>query len=390
MTPAERARGAAPLLGAISKRHPVWPVLKDARGLSRHLSLSSVADLSHVERLVAVAYLLGDRDGAIESARLLDDCEFEGNWDLWSCVQVVRTVAARALRERGDAADADAMVSSVLREDERFLAADQVALASHHDLNAFYAECYGGLREACTWRLTSWSWMVRCSEIPWCPGRDDLSVEVRLMAPQLVDDINLAGRRGRARRGEGVPVVEEPHDQFNAALRGTLEGFKALYDGDPNARTPLLGRTLLFLALSGRRDEEERLRIVRFLVSEGADVSAPIGGYGLIPLGVGLRTGLWRSGEFLAEVVRLLTGAGADPNVSGRGSSPMAAVLETRGMTADVAWPACEALMDAGADWRVGRAAPGGGRMLGCPEIADGLLPGFGDRLREWHPRTSP
>ena len=60
---------------------------------------------------------------------------------------------------------------------------------------------------------------------------------------------------------------------FDAARDGTYQDFARFYNGNPNQFDKGLRLSLLQLAVLGKKKEEDKLKIVKFLLSEGADIN---------------------------------------------------------------------------------------------------------------------
>ena len=67
-------------------------------------------------------------------------------------------------------------------------------------------------------------------------------------------------------------------DIFDAVRDGTYFDFMDFYSGNPNLFNKYAGMSLLQLAVVNDRYPDEKIKILRFLISEGADK------YGAIPL----------------------------------------------------------------------------------------------------------
>ena len=62
-------------------------------------------------------------------------------------------------------------------------------------------------------------------------------------------------------------------DIFDAVRDGTYADFRKFYTGDPNLFNKYAGMSLLQLAFVNDRNAEEKIKIIQFLISQGADVN---------------------------------------------------------------------------------------------------------------------
>lgn len=377
------------VLASAEAAHPNWYVRQCTRPLGKGFNPSSERDMRRLATLAALLYLYADHDAVMRCVEVVSGVGRPKNEAIATSVNTIRVFGARVARTSGDTGASDEALSSIVAREARGLWPAQLDMVRDYEAKALSAEWRDDLRGGCEWRLSAYVWLSRAATLPGFPV-DARAAEATLsaLAPRLVCDIDLAGRRGRARRGEGV-AVPAPLTQFDAARWGTVGEFEELYEGDPNAADDLLGCTLLLCSLTGRRDEASRAEASRRLVAAGADVRGGVEAYGgLTPLHALYRSGSIRSPRFLEGMTRLLLSAGADPNRrdSGRGTpypgvTPFGdAVLLTRIPLEDM-WPTFQLLLEAGADWHASY-----GPKADCLELAAPLAwrQGFAERVEAW------
>ena len=62
-------------------------------------------------------------------------------------------------------------------------------------------------------------------------------------------------------------------NEFDAVRDGTFSEFKSFYSGNANAMNKYVNLNLLSLSMVNDKNEEEKLKIINFLISEGVDIN---------------------------------------------------------------------------------------------------------------------
>lgn len=103
-------------------------------------------------------------------------------------------------------------------------------------------------------------------------------------------------------------------DIFDAVREGTYEEFLEYYTGDANLVDKYEGMNLLSLALVNDNQSGEKLKIIKFLISEGADINFLNKPYGRNALHTFYFSILKPTKEYLQTITELLVEAGIDVN----------------------------------------------------------------------------
>ena len=67
--------------------------------------------------------------------------------------------------------------------------------------------------------------------------------------------------------------VQVALNEFDAVRDGTFSEFKSFYSGNANAMNKYVNLNLLSLSMVNDKNEEEKLKIINFLISEGVDIN---------------------------------------------------------------------------------------------------------------------
>ncbi|MCB2357281.1 ankyrin repeat domain-containing protein [Clostridium estertheticum] len=101
---------------------------------------------------------------------------------------------------------------------------------------------------------------------------------------------------------------------FDAVRDGTYEEFIKFYTGNINAISESLGLNLLSLAVVNDKNPHEKLKIIKFLISEGIDINFIDKKDKRNALHIFYFNVLRPSSEYMLEVTKLLVGNGIDVN----------------------------------------------------------------------------
>ncbi len=101
---------------------------------------------------------------------------------------------------------------------------------------------------------------------------------------------------------------------FDAARDGTYEEFMGFYTGNINEVSESLGLNLLSLAVVNDKNPNEKIKIIKFLLSEGIDVKFTNKKENRNPLHIFYFNVLRPTSEYMLEVTKILVEDGIDIN----------------------------------------------------------------------------
>lgn len=101
---------------------------------------------------------------------------------------------------------------------------------------------------------------------------------------------------------------------FDAVRDGTYEEFIKFYDGNVNQVSQRLGLNLLSLAVSNDKNQNEKLKIINFLISEGVDINFTDKKDNRNALHIFYFNVLRPSSEYMLEITKLLVEHGLEVN----------------------------------------------------------------------------
>lgn len=101
---------------------------------------------------------------------------------------------------------------------------------------------------------------------------------------------------------------------FDATRDGTYEDFMKFYDGNINEVSESLGLNLLNLAVVNDKNPNEKIKIIRFLISENIDINFTDKRYKRNALHTFYFNVLRPSNQYMLEITKLLIENGIDVN----------------------------------------------------------------------------
>ncbi|MBM6617095.1 ankyrin repeat domain-containing protein [Bacillus suaedaesalsae] len=141
---------------------------------------------------------------------------------------------------------------------------------------------------------------------------------------------------------------------FDAAKEGTFEEFRSFYTNKVNETSDTLGLNLLHLALVNDKKQEEKLKIIEYLISEGIDINFIDKKYSRNALHNFYFNVLRPSPEYMLTITKLLVQNGIDINALDKfNSSPLKyAITITKLPTTEIK-QVYKYLLDNGADYTI-------------------------------------
>lgn len=143
-------------------------------------------------------------------------------------------------------------------------------------------------------------------------------------------------------------------DVFDAARDGTYEQFRKCYTGNINEISKDLGGlNLLSLALVNNNKESDKIKIIKFLLSEKIDLTFIDKKAKRSVLHVFYFNVLEASAEYLLEVTKLLIEAGVDINGEDKyGATPLKYAITLTKLETDEMIPIYQYFLENGADYK--------------------------------------
>lgn len=140
---------------------------------------------------------------------------------------------------------------------------------------------------------------------------------------------------------------------FDAVRDGTYEQFMGYYSGNVNEINDNLGMNLLCLALVNDKNTDEKLKIVKFLISEGVNINFTNKKDERNALHIFYFNVLRPSVKYMKEITRLLLEAGIDINGRDKyGAVPLKYLITITKLPTDNLKEMYQYLLECGADYK--------------------------------------
>ncbi len=140
---------------------------------------------------------------------------------------------------------------------------------------------------------------------------------------------------------------------FDAARDGTYEQFKDFYSGNANEVNDNLGMNLLCLALANDKNPDEKLKIVKFLISEGVNINFTDKRDERNALHIFYFNVLRPSVEYMLEMTKILVQSGININGKDKYSAvPLKYSITITKLSTDDMRGIYRYLLDCGADYK--------------------------------------
>ena len=138
-------------------------------------------------------------------------------------------------------------------------------------------------------------------------------------------------------------------DIFDAVREGTYSDFLKFYSKDPNLFNSYAGMSLLQLALVNDRCPDEKIKIIQFLISEGADVNFLSPKDQRNALHIFYFSVMRPQPQYMLQITQLLMEAGVDINQKDRyGAIPLQYAITVVKQPTAAILPVVQVLMDHG------------------------------------------
>ena len=143
-------------------------------------------------------------------------------------------------------------------------------------------------------------------------------------------------------------------NEFDAVRYGTFLEFKSFYSGDVNAMNKYVNLNLLSLSMVNDKNEEEKLKIINFLISEGIDINFQDSKFRRNALHWFYFSNFRPSVKYMLEVTKLLVENGLNINaVDKYGAIPFRYAITTNKLPTVELKPVYEYLLKNGSDFNV-------------------------------------
>ena len=140
-------------------------------------------------------------------------------------------------------------------------------------------------------------------------------------------------------------------DIFDAVRDGTYADFLKYYTGDPNLFNKYVGMSLLQLAFVNDHNTEEKIKIIQFLLSEGAEVNFKSPKDQRNALHIFYFSVLRPEPQYMLKATQLLVEAGIDINGKDKyGAIPLKYAITVVKLTTEEMMPVYEYLIDHGSN----------------------------------------
>ena len=140
-------------------------------------------------------------------------------------------------------------------------------------------------------------------------------------------------------------------DIFDAVRDGTYSDFRKFYTGDPNLFNKYAGMSLLQLAFVNDRNAEEKIKIIQFLISQGADVNFTTPKDQRNALHIFYFSVIRPDPQYMLRATQLLVEAGTDINGKDKyGAIPLNYAITVVKLPTETAMPVYQYLIDHGSD----------------------------------------
>lgn len=140
-------------------------------------------------------------------------------------------------------------------------------------------------------------------------------------------------------------------DIFDAVRDGTYADFFKYYTGDPNLFNKYVGLSLLQLAFVNDHNAEEKIKIIQFLLSEGAEVNFKSPKDQRNALHIFYFSVLRPEPQYMLKATQLLVEAGIDINEKDKyGAIPLKYAITVVKLTTEEMMPVYKYLIDRGSN----------------------------------------
>lgn len=140
-------------------------------------------------------------------------------------------------------------------------------------------------------------------------------------------------------------------DIFDAVRDGTYSEFLKFYTGDPNLFNKYTGLSLFQLVFVNDHNTDEKIKMIRFLISEGADVNFKSPKYQRNALHIFYFSVLRPDPQYMLKVTQLLVEAGVDINEKDKyGAIPLNYAITVVKLPTETAMPVYKYLIDHGSN----------------------------------------
>ena len=143
-------------------------------------------------------------------------------------------------------------------------------------------------------------------------------------------------------------------NEFDAVRYGTYTEFKSFYSGDVNVMNKYVNLNLLSLSMVNDINEEEKLKIINFLISEGIDVNFQDSKFKRNALHWFYFSNFRPSVKYMLEITKLLVENGLNINaVDKYGAIPFRYALTTNKLPTIELKSVYEYLLEKGSDYNI-------------------------------------
>ena len=140
-------------------------------------------------------------------------------------------------------------------------------------------------------------------------------------------------------------------DIFDAVRDGTYSDFLKFYTGDPNLFNKYTGLSLFQLVFVNDHNTDEKIKMIRFLISEGADVNFKSPKDQRNALHIFYFSVLRPDPQYMLEVTQLLVEAGVDINEKDKyGAIPLKYAITVVKLPTETAMSVYKYLIDHGSN----------------------------------------